>query len=147
MRTTGPITALTGQPIKGRKKGGGIRVGEMERDSLLAHGTAFLLQDRLLNCSDYARSWVCKGCGTFLSVQPTVSAFAPRKKGTGVVRCRRCAVKVDGFVADGEVWEDGEGQRWVGGEETTVVAVPGVLKYLDVELAAMGIKLKYNIEP
>ncbi|OBT66647.1 DNA-directed RNA polymerase I subunit RPA2 [Pseudogymnoascus sp. 23342-1-I1] len=147
VRTTGPITALTGQPIKGRKKGGGIRVGEMERDSLLAHGTAFLLQDRLLNCSDYARSWVCKGCGTFLSVQPTVSAFAPRKKGTGVVRCRRCAVKVDGFVADGEVWEDGEGQRWVGGEETTVVAVPGVLKYLDVELAAMGIKLKYNIEP
>jgi DNA-directed RNA polymerase I subunit RPA2 len=27
------------------------------------------------------------------------------------------------------------------------VAVPGVLKYLDVELAAMGIKLRYNIEP
>jgi DNA-directed RNA polymerase I subunit RPA2 len=25
--------------------------------------------------------------------------------------------------------------------------VPGVLKYLDVELAAMGIKLKYNVGP
>jgi len=147
VRTTGPITALTGQPIKGRKRGGGIRVGEMERDSLLAHGTAFLLQDRLLNCSDYTRAWVCRGCGTFLSTQPTVSAFAPRKKGTGVVRCRRCAVRWEGFVAEGEVWEDGEGQRWVGGEDTTVVAVPGVLKYLDVELAAMGIRLKYNIEP
>jgi DNA-directed RNA polymerase I subunit RPA2 len=147
VRTTGPITQLTGQPIKGRKRGGGIRVGEMERDSLLAHGTAFLLQDRLLNCSDYTRAWVCRECGTFLSTQPTVSAFAPRKKGTGVVRCRRCAVRWEGFVAEGEVWEDGEGQRWVGGEDTTVVAVPGVLKYLDVELAAMGIKLKYNIEP
>jgi DNA-directed RNA polymerase I subunit RPA2 len=147
VRTTGPITQLTGQPIKGRKKGGGIRVGEMERDSLLAHGTAFLLQDRLFNCSDYTKSWICKECGTFLSTQPTVSAFAPKKKGTGVVRCRRCAVKVDGVAPEGEAWEDGEGQRWVGGEETTVVAVPGVLKYLDVELAAMGIKLKYNVEP
>ncbi|CZT06028.1 DNA-directed RNA polymerase I polypeptide 2 [Rhynchosporium agropyri] len=148
VRTTGPITQLTGQPIKGRKKGGGIRVGEMERDSLLAHGTAFLLQDRLLNCSDYSRSWICKQCGTFLSTQPTVSAFASRKRGTGVVRCRKCAYRAEDFVdGKGEIWEDGEGQRWVGGEDTTIVAVPGVLKYLDVELAAMGVKLKYNVGP
>ncbi|TGO12594.1 hypothetical protein BTUL_0085g00030 [Botrytis tulipae] len=147
VRTTGPVTQLTGQPIKGRKKGGGIRVGEMERDSLLAHGTAFLLQDRLLNCSDYTKSWICKECGTFLSTQPTVSAFASKKKGTGVVRCRKCATRAEGKLGGGEVWEDGKGQRWVGGEDTTVVAVPGVLKYLDVELAAMGIKLKYNVGP
>ena len=146
VRTTGPITALTGQPIKGRKKGGGIRVGEMERDSLLAHGTAFLLQDRLLNCSDYQRAWICRECGTFLSTQPTVSPFASKRKGTGIVRCRKCAHRVDGWEGEGLVWMDGEGQKWVGGEDTTIVAVPGVLKYLDVELAAMGIKLKYNIE-
>lgn len=147
VRTTGPVVQLTGQPIKGRKKGGGIRIGEMERDSLLAHGTAYLLQDRLLNCSDYTKSWICKACGTFLSTQPTVSAFAPKKKGTGVVRCRRCAKRAEGWESKGEIWEDGEGIRWVGGEDTTIVAVPGVLKYLDVELAAMGIKLKYNVEP
>jgi len=146
VRTTGPVTQLTGQPIKGRKKGGGIRVGEMERDSLLAHGTAFLLQDRLLNCSDYSKSWICKECGTFLSVQPTVSEFSKRK-GTGAVRCRRCATKVEGWEGKGEIWEDGNGEKWVGGENTTVVAVPGVLKYLDVELGAMGIRLKFNVGP
>ncbi|KAG9232334.1 hypothetical protein BJ875DRAFT_486182 [Amylocarpus encephaloides] len=147
VRTTGPVTQLTGQPIKGRKKGGGIRVGEMERDSLLAHGTAFLLQDRLLNCSDFQRSWICKECGTFLSVQPTVSALATRREGTGVVRCRKCAQLVDGRSRGSEVWEDSKGQKYIGGDDTTVVTVPGVLKYLDVELAAMGIKMKYNVGP
>lgn len=48
----GPVNAVTKQPVKGRKVGGGIRLGEMERDSLLAHGCSFLLHDRLFRCSD-----------------------------------------------------------------------------------------------
>lgn len=156
VRTTGPVTKLTGQPIKGRSKGGGIRVGEMERDSLLAHGCAFLLQDRLMNCSDYTRAWVCKGCGSFLSTQPTVGAGVKKGgKGTGVVRCRRCAKRLEDVLAaretealeKGDIWEDGQGGKWIGGEDTTVVAVPGVLRYLDVELSAMGVKMKFNITP
>ena len=46
VRATGPVTAITRQPVKGRKKHGGIRLGEMERDALLSHGVAFCLQDR-----------------------------------------------------------------------------------------------------
>lgn len=60
VRTTGPVHNLTMQPVKGRKRAGGIRLGEMERDSLLAHGTSFLLQDRLMNCSDYSQVSVDK---------------------------------------------------------------------------------------
>lgn len=151
VRTTGPVVPLTGQPIKGRKKGGGIRVGEMERDALLAHGTAFLLQDRLLNCSDYTRTWICRKCGSFLSVQPTVTPYVGKKKTVDTVRCRNCARRLDDETdltsVDGEIWEDGAGMQWVGGDDVTVIAVPGALKYLDVELAAMGVKLKYHVDP
>ncbi|KAF2012366.1 beta and beta-prime subunits of DNA dependent RNA-polymerase [Aaosphaeria arxii CBS 175.79] len=147
VRTTGPVNSLTGQPIKGRKKGGGIRVGEMERDALLAHGTAFLLQDRLMNCSDYTKAAVCRACGSFLSTAPTVTEFTRKKKGTPIVRCRRCARLSAGSESKSDTWVDGQGIRFTGGDDIAVVAVPGVLKYLDVELASMGIRLKFRVEP
>ncbi|CAH7690308.1 hypothetical protein PPACK8108_LOCUS25613 [Phakopsora pachyrhizi] len=40
----------------------------MERDVLLAHGTLFLLQDRLMNCLDYSTAWICKMCGLLVSL-------------------------------------------------------------------------------
>lgn len=68
VRATGPINNITRQPIKGRKVHGGIRFGEMERDSLLAHGASFLLHDRLVECSDYHRARVCQECGSLIGV-------------------------------------------------------------------------------
>eukprot|EP01119_Soliformovum_irregulare_P025332 TRINITY_DN9340_c0_g2_i3.p1 TRINITY_DN9340_c0_g2~~TRINITY_DN9340_c0_g2_i3.p1 ORF type:complete len:221 (-),score=52.12 TRINITY_DN9340_c0_g2_i3:37-699(-) len=68
VRSIGSNNVVTGQPIKGRKKGGGVRFGEMERDSLIAHGSAFLLLDRLMNCSDSRAATVCSKCGGVLSV-------------------------------------------------------------------------------
>jgi len=147
VRTTGPVNSLTGQPIKGRKKGGGIRVGEMERDALLAHGTAFLLQDRLMNCSDYTKTTVCRTCGSFLSTTPTINEYSRKRKGPVQVRCRRCASLANSSATKSEVWTDGQGIRYQGGDDIAVVAVPGVLKYLDVELSAMGVRLKFKVGP
>jgi len=39
----------------------------MERDSLLAHGASFCLNDRLMKCSDYSEGYVCTGCGSIIS--------------------------------------------------------------------------------
>ena len=71
VRSTGNVNPLTRQPVKGRKLGGGIRFGEMERDSLLAHGAAYLVHDRLHNCSDYHVMDVCASCGSLLSTLQT----------------------------------------------------------------------------
>ena len=67
VRANGPINQLTRQPLKGRKRHGGIRFGEMERDSIIAHGASFLLHERLLNSSDRHLAVICDKCGSMLS--------------------------------------------------------------------------------
>ncbi|CAM9587343.1 unnamed protein product, partial [Sphacelaria rigidula] len=76
VRANGPVNQLTRQPIKGRKNKGGVRLGEMERDALLSHGAAFLLHDRLMNCSDRHVAHVCATCGSLLSTSARRGAVA-----------------------------------------------------------------------
>ncbi|CAK6962407.1 DNA-directed RNA polymerase I subunit RPA2 [Scomber scombrus] len=124
VRTTGARDKVTNQPVGGRNIQGGIRFGEMERDALLAHGSSFLLHDRLFNCSDRSVAQVCVDCGSLISPllekpPPYWSAMLHRK-----TVCTLCG-KSDSIDS---------------------VSVPYVFRYFVAELAAMNIKVKLDVK-
>ena len=69
-RSTGPYQLLTMQPAEGRSRDGGFRLGEMERDSLLSHGSVQFLKERTFDCSDKYCVWIDNSTGMISPVNP-----------------------------------------------------------------------------
>jgi DNA-directed RNA polymerase II subunit RPB2 len=62
-RARGPNQQLTRQPVQGRANDGGLRIGEMERDGVCAHGLAYFLNESFLVRGDEYYMAVCNKTG------------------------------------------------------------------------------------
>lgn len=60
-RASGKVALLTRQPIEGRARGGGLRLGEMEQQALVGHGASLLLKERYN--SDKTTIYISKDTG------------------------------------------------------------------------------------
>ncbi|KAL7672711.1 hypothetical protein ACOME3_007592 [Neoechinorhynchus agilis] len=110
VRRIGPYDTLTHQPLKGRKRGGGIRTGEMERDAVLSHGCSRTLMDRLMVCSDQTVEPICTRCGLLKTLTCNQSGVGDE------LQCKLC--KSSNYICD--------------------ISIPYVLKYLVDELSSMN---------
>jgi len=92
-RQRGGRAALTRQPLDGRANKGGQRLGEMEKDALLSHGAAYVLDDRSRIASDAHSALVCKTCGHVgESRDETLRTLTFDVKNSGI-QCALCGAK------------------------------------------------------
>lgn len=121
-RAKGPNQILTRQPVEGRSRKGGFRMGEMERDALIGHGASEVIKDRFMNQSDKFETFVCQTCG-FLAepnAPDNVNILDVLHK---TPYCRYCRSN----------------------DNIRPVTIPYAFKLLTQELAAVHIALKFKL--
>ena len=63
-RITGNVNSISKQPTEGKSHNGGLRIGEMEKDALVAHGAKAILKDMFKNNTDPMDIRYCNECHT-----------------------------------------------------------------------------------
>jgi len=128
-----------------------------------------------MNCSDYSTAWVCRTCGSMISLGydnvglgSTIlgAESAVKPTGPGGEYCRVCRATVEEedqlarqslangtnekFAVAGDVRLSIPSTNFLGstskGGDLDVVAVPYVFRYLCAELAAMGIAVSVAVD-
>jgi DNA-directed RNA polymerase II subunit RPB2 len=72
-RRKGPRTKLTKQTVGGRANDGGLRIGEMERDTIISHGITDFLAESMMDRGDRYYLAICNHSGM-------ISIYNPAKK-------------------------------------------------------------------
>jgi DNA-directed RNA polymerase II subunit RPB2 len=115
-RNSGPVVQLTRQPAEGRARDGGLRLGEMEKDCMNAHGSVAFLKERMLDVSDGFDVFICGSCGNYAVVNTNPDS--------NIYRCDCC----DNYSSFRRV------------------TIPYAAKLLSQELQGMGLNMKFLFE-
>ena len=90
-RSIGPMVNLTRQPAEGRSRDGGFRIGEMERDVLIAHGMSKFCRERLFDVSDKYSVYVCKKSGLIATYNDDLNKSRLHSNGNFTIHlCKTC---------------------------------------------------------
>ena len=133
-RARGPNTALTRQPVQGRANDGGLRIGEMERDGVLAHGASAFLNDSFMIRGDEYYLAVCNQTGGVAIYNKDFDLFLS-PYADGPIQFTKA---LDGSLNIENVSKYGR--------SFSIVRVPYSLKLLVQELQTMNIQMKIITE-
>jgi len=68
-RITGNVNSISKQPTEGKSHNGGLRIGELEKDALVAHGANAILQDMFRNNTDSIEIKYCDKCHSLSTLE------------------------------------------------------------------------------
>ena len=131
-RGKGPRTSLTRQTVQGRSNDGGLRIGEMERDGLIAHGMTNFIYDSLMTRGDLYSLAVCNHTGSIAVYNESENImYSPFVDGP---------LKFD-FLNDPEI---DTRARHISrfGRSFSVIQIPYSMKLLLQELMTMNVAIK-----
>ena len=133
-RARGPNTALTRQSVHGRANDGGLRIGEMERDGIMAHGaSAFLNESFMVRCDEYYMA-VCNKTGCTAIYNESKNLFL--------------SPFADGPITFNQTMEGDLNVENISrfGRSFSIIRIPYALKLLIQELQVMNIQVRIITE-
>jgi DNA-directed RNA polymerase II subunit RPB2 len=133
-RAQGPRTQLTRQTVQGRANDGGLRIGEMERDGILAHGAMHFLNESMMIRGDEYYMAVCNKSGMIAVYNEYQDLFmSPAVDGP---------IKFSGEVS--ETMTVNKVTRF--GRSFSIVRIPYSFKLLMQELQVMNVQMRIITE-
>ena len=138
-RARGPNNNLTRQPVQGRANDGGLRIGEMERDGLLAHGTSAFLNESFMIRGDEYYMAICNKTGCIAIYNKSLNLFlSPVADGPITFSKSKVTDKQDNVLNIDNI------SRF--GRSFSILRVPYSFKLLIQELGVMNIQMKIITE-
>ncbi len=132
-RSKGPRTLITRQTVQGRANDGGLRVGEMERDVIAAHGLSSFLRESMMERGDKYKIAVCNKTGALAIYNQHKNVYlSPQVDGPIQFNISNNNVQLI--------------QKSYYGYDFSIVEVPYAFKLLMQELMACNVQMKIITE-